>query len=220
MLNVHFKKTLTGTAMGILLLSIAACARQTLTQVPLTTPTYPVPQSTSPPDTRAAPGASAPATAEQVVALIDNNPSLQTLAQALDKADLENMLGEDGPYTIFAPSDLAFASLPAATRERLLQDENRSLLRQILTYHVISGQIYANQLQSGELVTEAGSSINIDVDGSQVKVNEAQIVEPDLKATNGVVHIVDRIILPPNVKLNPSSVLGVSQIAIRSIIDN
>lgn len=199
--------------MGISLLSIAACGRPPLAQVPQTTPTYPVPQSTSPGGTRAAPAA--PVTAEHIADLINDNPSLQTFAQALDKADLENILEEGGPYTIFAPSDRAFASLPAATRKRVIQDASRTSLRQILTYHIISGQIYANQLQSGELVTEAGNWINIDVDGSQVKVNEAEIVEPDLKATNGVVHIVDRIILPPNVNLNPTNVRGISQIAIR-----
>jgi uncharacterized surface protein with fasciclin (FAS1) repeats len=199
---------MTSMSVGILVLSIAACSRQPTIQVPLTTPTYADSKTTT-----AANRSGSSTTAEHLVALIDDNPSLQTLSQAIDKADLENTLEEGGPYTIFAPSDRAFSSLPAALRARLLQADNRDLLRQILTYHVISGQIYANQLQSGEMATEAGSYLNLDVDGAHVKVNEAQIVESDFKAANGVVHIVDRLILPPNLNLNPAKAGGRSQIA-------
>ncbi|WP_310488175.1 fasciclin domain-containing protein [Chamaesiphon sp. VAR_69_metabat_338] len=207
MMNLHLRQPLTCTSLGILVLSIAACSRQPTIEVPLTTPTYADSKTT----TAARSGSSI--TAEHLVELIEDHPSLQTLAAAIDKADLEDTLEEGGPYTIFAPSDRAFAALPLDVRARLLQANNRGLLRQILTYHVISGQIYANQLQSGEMATEAGSYLNVDVDRARVKVNEAQIVESDLQAANGVVHIVDRIILPPNFKLNPDRVRGRSQIA-------
>jgi uncharacterized surface protein with fasciclin (FAS1) repeats len=207
MIDLHSRQPLASMSVGILVLSIAACSRQPTIEVPLTTPTYADSKTTT------GSRAGSATAAAHVVELINNNPSLQTLSQAIDKADLEKTLEEGGPYTIFAPSDRAFAALPTATRERLLKTENRGLLRKILTYHVISGQIYANQLQSGEMATEAGSYLNIDVDGAQVKVNEAQIVESDFKAANGVVHIVDRMMLPPNLNLNPTRVRGGSQIA-------
>jgi uncharacterized surface protein with fasciclin (FAS1) repeats len=207
-MNVKIKSTLTGTGICILLLpTIVACNGEQITQVPLTTPTAPVNPF----------GSASPATSEDLVALISDNPALTTLSDAIGEANLDNTWGRGGPYTIFAPSDRAFDALGAVTRRNLLKDENRALLRQILNYHVVSGQIYANQLQSGQMVTQAGSSVNISANGQQVRVNEAQIVESDLKAANGVVHIVDRLMLPPNIKLTPPSVQGGSQIARRPI---
>jgi uncharacterized surface protein with fasciclin (FAS1) repeats len=201
-MNTRIKKTLAGATLGIILLPIvAACGGQQTA----TTTTQPAPETTTPaspsPGVQGSPAPGAQTTAENVVNLIENNPSLRTLASVIDEADLNDTLEQGGPYTIFAPSDQAFASLPAATRERLLQDENRQLLRQILTYHVVPGNLAANQLQSGQVQTQAGNSVNVQVDGQQVRVNEARVIQPDLQAGNGVVHIVDRIILPPNVTL-------------------
>nr|WP_309734680.1 fasciclin domain-containing protein [Chamaesiphon sp. OTE_75_metabat_556] len=113
-MNVRLCQPITSMSVGIFILSIAACSRQPTIQVPLTTPTYADRETTTASRARSA------TAAEHVVALIDDNPSLQTLSQAIDKADLENTLEEGGPYTIFAPSDRAFAALPAVTRQRLL----------------------------------------------------------------------------------------------------
>jgi uncharacterized surface protein with fasciclin (FAS1) repeats len=142
----------------------------------------------------------ATANAKNVFDLIDNNPSLKSLAAAMDDANLDKVLDRGGPYTIFAPSDRAFAALPAATRERLRKDENRVLLRQILDYHVVPKKLTASQLQSGKVLTQGGNTINVRVD-DRVRVNAAKAIEQDLQAGNGVVHIVDRILIPPNIEL-------------------
>lgn len=204
MMNTPLQKTLTGAALGVLLLPIVTACGQPTAEAPPTT-TQPTPGATAPaspaPGVQGSPVPGTQASSENVIALIGNNPSLKTLSSVIDEAELENTLEQPGPYTIFAPSDQAFAALPAATRERLLRDENRDLLRQILTYHVVPGTLTANQLQSGQVQTQAGNSVNVQVDGQQVRVNEARVIQPDLQASNGVVHVIDRIILPPNVNL-------------------
>ncbi len=205
-MNAQLKKTLIGITLGALMLPVlAACSGQSTTQAPSTT-TDSVPDATTTPVSPApgvqgSPTAGGQSTANNVVDLIDKNPSLRTLASTIDKADLQDTLKQAGPYTIFAPSDGAFAALPAATRERLLKDENRALLRQILTYHVVPGSITSGQLKSGQVKTQSGGTVNVQVNGTKVKVNQSQVTQPDLQASNGVVHIIDRILLPPNVKL-------------------
>ncbi|BAU11058.1 beta-Ig-H3/fasciclin [Leptolyngbya sp. NIES-3755] len=193
------KRTITGIALSAILLPIAAaCTSQPTAQAPTTT--QPAPEATTP--VSPAPNAqTSPANAQSVADLIENNPSLSTLSAVIDEADLSDTLEQGGPYTIFAPSDQAFAAIPAATRERLLRDENRALLRQILTNHVVPGNLTASQLQPGQIQTQAGSPVNLQIDGQKVRINQAQVIQPDLLAANGVVHIVDRIILPPNVNL-------------------
>jgi len=110
------------------------------------------------------------------------------------------VLDREESFTVFAPTNEAFDTLPAQTRERLLQPENRQKLAQILFYHVVPGQITANQLASGEVKTVEGANVNVQVDqaANQVRVNEATVVQADIPASNGVIHIVDRVILPPN----------------------
>lgn len=204
-MKTNMKKAIVGAALGAILLPIlAACGSQRTAEAPPTA-TQPAPETTAPatsaPSVQGSPAPGTQTNAENVVDVIENNPSLRTLSSVLDEADLENTLEQGGPYTIFAPSDQAFAALPAATRERLLQEENRQTLRQILTYHVVSGNLTAGQLKSGPVQTQAGNSVNVQIDGQQVKVNDARVIQPDLQAANGVIHVVDRIILPPNVKL-------------------
>jgi uncharacterized surface protein with fasciclin (FAS1) repeats len=182
-MSAQLKKTLIGMTLGALMLPIlAACNGQNTTQVPPTT-TEPVPDATTTPVSPApgvqgSPASGGQSTANNVVDLIDKNPSLRTLASTIDEADLENTLKQGGPYTIFAPSDGAFAALPAATRQRLLKDENRALLRQILSYHVVPGSITSSQLKSGQVKTQSGGSVNVQVNGTQVKVNQSQVTQP------------------------------------------
>jgi len=104
---------------------------------------------------------------------------------------------------LFAPSDQAFAAIPQATRQRLLQPENRETLRQVLTYHFVPGNLTANQIQSGEVKSLANNPVNIQVDQAtkQVRVNNARVTQPDIQASNGVIHVVDQVILPPNLNL-------------------
>ena len=120
-----------------------------------------------------------------------------TLAAALEAGDLVETLKSDGPFTVFAPTDEAFAKLPAGTVENLLLPENRDKLVAILTYHVVPGKVKAAdviQLDSAETVN--GSDVQIRVQDSAVYVNDARVVATDIAASNGVIHVIDTVILP------------------------
>ena len=120
-----------------------------------------------------------------------------TLAAALQAGGLVNTLKSDGPFTVFAPTDAAFAKLPAGTVEDLLKPENREQLVAILTYHVVPGRVEAAdvvKLSSADTVN--GDALSIRVDGDTVFVNDARVVSADIDASNGVIHVVDTVILP------------------------
>lgn len=123
--------------------------------------------------------------------------SFETLAAALTAADLVNTLKSEGPFTVFAPTDEAFAKLPAGTVESLLQPENIDQLTAILTYHVVPGAVSAEQVVTlTEAATVNGQSVAISVDGSSVSVDGANVIATDIMASNGVIHIIDSVILP------------------------
>jgi uncharacterized surface protein with fasciclin (FAS1) repeats len=120
-----------------------------------------------------------------------------TLVAALEAADLVGTLEGEGPFTVFAPTDDAFAALPDGTVDALLNDI--PTLQNILLYHVVSGKVMASDvvnLSSAE--TASGKEIAISVDGSMVMINDAQVVITDIVASNGVIHVIDRVILPPS----------------------
>jgi uncharacterized surface protein with fasciclin (FAS1) repeats len=122
----------------------------------------------------------------------------QTLAAALEAAGLVETLKGAGPFTVFAPTDEAFASLPAGTVEALLEPENRDQLIAILTYHVVPGKVTSREVAGiDEARSVSGQMIDVEVDGSSVKVNDATVTQADIAATNGVIHVVDAVILPP-----------------------
>ena len=122
----------------------------------------------------------------------------QTLATALDAAGLVSTLKGAGPFTVFAPTDEAFAKLPAGTVENLLKPENKDQLTAILTYHVVPGRVMsADVAEIDEARTVNGEMIDIEVDGSAVKVNDATVTAADIAAANGVIHVIDTVILPP-----------------------
>jgi uncharacterized surface protein with fasciclin (FAS1) repeats len=207
--RTHTMKKLAGLAAGLMILPvIAACEPQQTAQNPPTA-TEPSPGATTSlieptpgttPRTTTPPAGQAEADDNHVVDVVQANPSLKTLASVIDETDANEVLELQGPYTVFAPSDAAFNALPAETRQRLLQPENRQQLAQILFYHVVPGQVSANQLQSGDVKTVEGANVNVQVDqtANSVKVNDATVTQADIPASNGVVHIVDRVILPPN----------------------
>jgi uncharacterized surface protein with fasciclin (FAS1) repeats len=123
--------------------------------------------------------------------------SFKTLAKALEAAGLVNTLTSPGPFTVFAPTDEAFAKLPAGTLDSLLKPENRDKLRRVLTYHVVPGKVMAAdvvKLQSAKAVS--GDSIAVSVQGGVVRVDAAQVVKTDVQASNGVIHVIDSVILP------------------------
>ncbi len=144
-------------------------------------------------------GISAPAKANTVVETAVKAGSFNTLVAALQAAGLAETLNGSGPFTVFAPTDDAFAKLPAGTVESLLKPENRQKLVSILTYHVLSGRVMADDIagKKTSAATVNGASVNIDASYGEVKVNGAKVVASDVMATNGVIHMIDTVILPP-----------------------
>ena len=123
--------------------------------------------------------------------------SFKTLAKALDAAGLVTTLKGVGPFTVFAPTDEAFAKLPDGTLETLLKPENKEKLRRILTYHVVAGKVMASdvvKLQSARAVS--GDTIAVKVEDGMVHVDNATVTSADVLASNGVIHVIDSVILP------------------------
>ena len=124
--------------------------------------------------------------------------SFSTLVAAVTAADLVETLSGEGPFTVFAPTDDAFAALPAGVLDALLLPENKALLAQILTYHVVSGKVMAADVTDSDVATVEGQTIKLSTaDG--VTVNGATVVAADVAASNGVIHAIDAVILPPGV---------------------
>lgn len=122
--------------------------------------------------------------------------SFSTLAAALQAADLVDTLKGDGPFTVFAPTDDAFAALPEGTVETLLLPENKDQLVAILTYHVVAGKVMSTDLTNNMMApTVQGSNVTIMTEGG-VTVNGAKVVTADIAASNGVIHVIDAVILP------------------------
>ncbi len=142
---------------------------------------------------------SAPSSSQDIVALATANGSFKTLTAALDAAGLTNTLQGKGPFTVFAPTDKAFAELPKEALAELMKPANKAILIKILTYHVVPGNVLSTNLKTGKVKTVEGESLNIKVDPSGVKVNNANVVQPDIKASNGIIHVIDKVILPGNI---------------------
>lgn len=126
--------------------------------------------------------------------------SFRTLVQAVQSAQLVEVLKGTGPFTVFAPTDEAFNALPAGTLEQLLRPENRAKLQAILKYHVVSGAVTSSQVTSlTSAPTVQGSAVSIQVANGNVKVGGANVVRADIQCTNGVIHVIDRVLLPPGI---------------------
>jgi len=127
-------------------------------------------------------------------ALAANNFS--TLATALGAAGLIETLKSEGPFTVFAPTDAAFAKVPQQTLDDLLQPENKNKLAAILTYHVVPGKVSSNEvIEMNSATTLQGQELNISKQDG-VKINEAKVIVTDIEATNGVIHIIDSVLMP------------------------
>ena len=133
-----------------------------------------------------------------IVEVAASNGSFNTLVAAVTAADLVDALKGDGPLTVFAPTDEAFAALPAGTVENLLKPENIEQLQAILLYHVVPGQVMSTDL-SGTInaATLEGATIEIIANDDSVTVNGANVVAADVPASNGVIHVIDAVLLPP-----------------------
>ncbi len=126
-----------------------------------------------------------------------SNGSFKTLVAAVTAADLVATLSGPGPFTVFAPVDAAFAALPAGTVESLVKPENKGQLTGILTYHVVAGKVLSTDLSDGmKAKTVNGAEITITIADGKVKVNGAHVVLADVATSNGVIHVIDGVLLP------------------------
>ncbi len=129
-----------------------------------------------------------------IVDVAAGNGNFNTLVAAVKAAGLAETLSGKGPYTVFAPTDAAFAKLPPGTVDALLKDVPK--LKAILTYHVVSGKVMAKDVKTGAVPTVNGQSINITAGAGGVAVNDAKVTATDVAASNGVIHVVDTVLMP------------------------
>ncbi len=141
--------------------------------------------------------ATAPASDKNIVETAKSTGTFDTLVAALDAADKTEMLQEKGPYTVFAPTDEAFAKLPKGTVDNLLKPENKEKLASILAYHVMKGEVMAKDVKTMMAPTANGAKLDIKVKDDKVMVNDAKVVKADVKASNGVIHVIDKVLMPP-----------------------
>ncbi len=134
---------------------------------------------------------------DDIVDIAASNDDFSTLVAAVTAADLVDTLKSDGPFTVFAPTNAAFAALPAGTVETLLMPENKDQLIAILTYHVVPGAVTSDQLTGQRLNVATVQGQNVHVDGRNgVTVNKSTVTTADIMATNGVIHVIDKVLLP------------------------
>jgi uncharacterized surface protein with fasciclin (FAS1) repeats len=135
-----------------------------------------------------------------IVDVASANSDFETLVAAVVAADLAETLSGEGPFTVFAPTDAAFDALPEGLLEALLLPENKEVLTQILTYHVVSGEVTSDQVSAGDVDTVEGEAISITTpDGAVVLNDTATVTAVDVDASNGVIHVIDGVLVPPSV---------------------
>lgn len=138
------------------------------------------------------------AVTDNIVEVAQANADFTTLVAAVVAADLATTLSGAGPFTVFAPTDAAFEALPAGILEKLLLPKNKAVLAKILTYHVVAGKVLSTDLTETEVGTVEGSKVAITLtDGA--KVNDATVTTADVMASNGVIHVIDKVLIPASV---------------------
>lgn len=146
-----------------------------------------------------------------IIEVATKRPSFNVLVKLVKAADLEETLSAtDANYTLFAPTDEAFKELPNGTLEYLLQPENKEVLQRVLSYHVIPQSLMANQMTDGSLEA-LGGGLSVGVNGTFVVVNNASVIAEDIEADNGVIHAVNRVLLPSDLQAALSSELGIEE---------
>jgi uncharacterized surface protein with fasciclin (FAS1) repeats len=141
--------------------------------------------------------AQAPDRSNTIVDIASANPTFSTLVRALKAAGLVETLSGRTQFTVFAPTNEAFAALPKGTLESLLKPENRDSLRKILTYHVLPGAVESRSLRPGAVPTVEGNPVNVRISHGRIQVNRSRVVAADVRASNGVIHVIDRVLIPP-----------------------
>jgi len=151
----------------------------------------------STPTATATPEPAPEASGDTIVDLAAGERRLATLVKAVTAADLASTLQGAGPFTVFAPTNRAFAALPKRTLKQLLAPAGKEQLTSILTYHVVEGAVMSSDLRDGQMVTTLqGEQLEVSIDGDQVRVGDATVVQPDVEASNGVVHVIDTVLQP------------------------
>ena len=134
--------------------------------------------------------------ASNIVVVASAAGIFNTLVAAVTAAGLVETLQGPGPFTVFAPTDEAFAKLPTGTVEELLKPENKAKLGAILTYHVVAGKVMAADVKTMTATTASGKDVSIKVNAGKVTVNNATVIKTDVPASNGVVHVIDTVLIP------------------------
>ncbi|MCA6587929.1 MAG: fasciclin domain-containing protein [Pseudanabaena sp. M090S1SP1A06QC] len=137
---------------------------------------------------------------QNIVEIASSNNSFTTLVAAVKAAGLVDTLSGKGPFTVFAPTNEAFAKLPKGTVDFLLKPENKAALVKVLTYHVVPSTIYAKDIQSGSTLVKTvdGSSIKVTKTNKNVVIDNSKVIKADVKASNGVIHVINNVLLPPD----------------------
>ena len=142
-------------------------------------------------------GGAATESAPDIVEIAAGNADFSTLVAALKAADLVETLQGEGPFTVFAPTNAAFEALPAGTVEGLLEPENKQQLTGVLTYHVVAGAVYAEDVvELSSAPTVQGTDVSIAVTDGSVMIDDATVVTTDIEAENGVIHVIDAVLMP------------------------
>ena len=141
------------------------------------------------------------AEATDIVAVAVATEGFSTLVAALTAAGLVETLQGEGPFTVFAPNDAAFAALPEGLLEKLLLPENIAVLTSILTYHVVAGNVLSTDVVAGDAASLEGSTLALTTDMG-VMVNDATVIQADVVGSNGVIHVIDKVLVPPTVDLS------------------
>jgi len=136
-----------------------------------------------------------------IVAVAQGNEDFSTLVAAITAAGLGDALSGEGPFTVFAPTNAAFEALPAGLLDKLLLPENKEVLAQILKYHVVAGKVMAADVAAGDITTLEGSTFTIATEGG-VKVNTANVTATDVPASNGVIHVIDAVLVPASIDVS------------------
>jgi uncharacterized surface protein with fasciclin (FAS1) repeats len=185
---------LAGATAVAALLALSACATDSESPAAEDTPDA-MEQTQDPAADETPSGSEEPGT---IVDVASGNEDFSTLVAAVGAADLVETLSGEGPFTVFAPTDAAFEALPEGVLDALLLEENKDTLVKILTYHVVAGEVTSDQLTAGDVPTVEGQTVAVTTDGG-VQVNGANVVAADVEASNGVIHVIDTVLLPPDV---------------------
>jgi uncharacterized surface protein with fasciclin (FAS1) repeats len=160
----------------------------------------PSPSSTSSPSPSSSSDSTTTGT-KTIVELASASKQFKTLVAAVKAAELTDTLSGEGTFTLFAPNDTAFNKLPKGTLKKLLKPENKVALQKILKYHLLPSEVMAADVKPGSVATVEGKTVKIAVTGKKVMVNTATVLKTDIKASNGVVHTIDTVLMPPDVKI-------------------